>query len=125
MDTPSGGWRTWAKAKPIQRFTDDDSGYELAADMWAVLTREERRRRSPWLSILKWIVIGSVGLWASGDIVSTTILYLNQFDAFRDGPRDLSGFFEVMQVITTIGYAFTFGGTALYVVLWLDARRER
>ena len=126
-DEGYGVWRLedLGEGEPIQRFADDDSGYELAADMWAALTRDERRRRSPWLSALKWIVIGSVGLWVSGDIVSTTILYLNQFDAFRDGPRDLSGFFEVMQVITTIGYAFTFGGTALYVVLWLDARRER
>jgi len=124
------GYAVWrledlGEGEAIQRFADDDSGYELAADMWAALTREERRRRSPWLSPLKWIVIGSVGLWVSADIVSTTILYLNQFDAFRDGPRDLSGFFEVMQVVTTIGYAFTFGATALYVVLWLDARRER
>jgi hypothetical protein len=126
-DDGYGVWRLeeLGEGVPIQRFADDDAGYELAADMWAALTRADRRRRSPWLSILKWIVIVSVILWASAEIVSTAILYLNEFDAFREGPRDLSGFFEVMQVVTTIGYAITFGGTALYVVLWLDARRER
>ena len=67
----------------------------------------------------------SVVLWASADIVSTAIVYLNEFDAFQGGPRDLSGFLEIMQVVTTIGYAITFGGAALYVVLWLDSRRER
>ena len=124
------GYSVWrleelGEGEPIQRFADDDSGYELASDMWAALTRADRRRRSPWLSILKWIVIVSVVLWASADIVSTTILYLNQADVFRGGFQDFSGFFEVMQVVTAIGYAFTFGGTALYVVLWLDARRDR
>jgi hypothetical protein len=124
------GYSVWrleelGEGDPIQRFADDDSGYELAADMWAALTRADRRRRSPWLSILKWVVIVSVVLWASADIVSTAMLYLNQADVFRGGPRDLTGLFEVMQVVTTIGYAITFGGTALYVVLWLDARRER
>ncbi len=124
------GYSVWrledlGEGEAIQRFADDDSGYQLASDMWAALTRADRRRRSPWLSILRWIVIVSVILWASADIVSTTMLYLNEFDAFRSGPRDLLGFFEVMQVVTTIGYAITFGGTALYVVLWLDARRDR
>ena len=121
-----GGSKSWVKGEAIQRFADDDSGYELASDMWAALTRADRRRRSPWLSILKWIVIVSVVLWASADIVSTTILYLNEFDVFRSGFHATSfGFFEVMQVVTAIGYAVTFGGTALYVVLWLDARRDR
>jgi hypothetical protein len=40
-------------------------------------------------------------------------------------PRDLSRFYQVMQVVSTIGYSILLGSTAIYVVLWLDARRNR
>ena len=48
-----GVWRLedLGEGEPIRRFTDDDPGYELAADMWHALTLEDRRRRSPWLSV--------------------------------------------------------------------------
>jgi hypothetical protein len=124
------GYSVWrledlGEGEPIQRFADDDSGYELAADMWSALTHEDRRRRSPWLPVLKWVVITSAVLWAGASIFSSTILYLNQADAFRSGFRDFSGFFQVMEVVSAIGYSITLGATASYVVLWLDARRER
>jgi hypothetical protein len=124
------GYSVWrledlGEGEPIQRFADDDSGYELAADMWSALTHEDRRRRSPWLPVLKWVVITSAVLWAGASIFSSTILYLNQADAFRGGFRDFSGFFQVMEVVSAIGYSITLGATASYVVLWLDARRER
>jgi hypothetical protein len=124
-----GVWRLadLGEGEPIQRFTDDDPGYGLAPDMWHSLTIEDRRRRSPWLSVLKWTVIASGILWAGANIISTSIYYLNRFESFRGGSRDLSlsSFYEVMQVISTVGYSFTVGGTAIYVVLWLDTRRRR
>jgi hypothetical protein len=124
-----GVWRLedLGEGEPIRRFTDDDPGYELASDMWHALTLEDRRRRSPWLSVLKWTVIASGILWAGASIISTSIFYLNQFEAFQDGFRDLgsSTFYQVMEVISTVGYSFTVGGTAIYVVLWLDSRRRR
>jgi hypothetical protein len=95
--------------------------------MWHALTIEDRRRRSPWLSVLKWTVVASGLLWAAANAIATSIYYLNQFEAFRDGFRDLesSTFYEITQVISTVGYSFTVGGTAIYVVLWLDLRRRR
>lgn len=65
-----GVWRLadLGEGEPIQRFTDDDPGYELAADMWHALTIEDRRRRSPWLTVLKWTVIASGILWAGANI---------------------------------------------------------
>ena len=41
-----GVWRLedLGEGEPIRRFTD-------AADMWHELTLEDRRRRSPWLSV--------------------------------------------------------------------------
>jgi hypothetical protein len=112
---------------PIARFTDDDPGYQLASDMWHALTRQDRRRRNPWLSLLKWIVIVSGILWAGANVISTSIYYVNQFELFRGGSRDLSlsGFYEVMQVISTVGYSFTVSTTAIYLVLWLEGRRDR
>ena len=58
-DEGYGVWRLedLGEGGPIQRFADDDSGYQLAADTWAALNREDRRRRSPWLSPMKWVVI--------------------------------------------------------------------
>jgi hypothetical protein len=125
-----GGYSVWrledlGEGDPIQRFADDDSGYELAADMWGALTREDRRRRSPWLSALKWVVIVSAVLWAAANIISTSFFYLNEFDAFSDGFRDLSGFIEVTQVISTVGYSFMLSATVIYLVLWLESRRHR
>ena len=124
------GYSVWrledlGEGEPIQRFADDDTGYQLAADMWAALTGEDRRRRGPWLSALKWVVIVSAILWVAANIISTSFFYLNEFEAFRDGFRDLSGFNTIMQVISTVAYSFTLGGTVVYVVLWLDVRRER
>ena len=55
----------------------------------------------------------------------STFFYLNEFEAFRDGPRDLSGFYRLMEVVSTIGYSIMLGATAIYVVLWLEARRDR
>ena len=124
------GYSVWrledlGEGEPIQRFADDDTGYQLAADMWAGLTREDRRRRSPWLSGVKWVVIVSAVLWAAASIASTSFFYLNEFDAFRDGFAELSGFYGVLEVVSAVGYSFTVGGTAVYLVLWLDLRRER
>lgn len=93
--------------------------------MRAALTREDRRRRSPWLSPLKGVVILSAVLWATANILTSTFFYLNEFEAFRDGSRDLSGFYQIMEVVSTIGYSITLGATAIYVVLWLEARRDR
>jgi hypothetical protein len=123
-----GVWRLedLGGGEPIQRFTDDDPGYELAADMWHALTLEDRRTRSPWMSVVKWTVIASGILWAGANIISTSIFYLYQFEVFQEGFRDLgsSTFYQVTQVISTVGYSFTVGGTAIYVVLWLDIRRR-
>jgi hypothetical protein len=124
-----GVWRLedLGEGNPIERFTDDDAGYQLAADMWHALTREDRRRRNPWLSLLKWTVIVSGILWASANIISTSIFYLNQFEMFRGGSRDLSlsGFYQVMEVVSTVGYSFIVSATAIYLVLWLEGRRDR
>jgi len=124
------GYAVWrledlGEGEPIQRFADDDSGYELAADMWAALMREERRRRSPWLSALKWIVIVSAIVWIVTSAIAQSMFYVSTFDRFRGGFSELSRFYEVMQVISSIGYSFTLGATAIYLVLWLEARRER
>jgi hypothetical protein len=126
-DEGYGVWRLedMDEGEPIRRFADDDSGYQLAADTWAALTREERRRRSPWLSTLKWVVIFSAILWAGANILSSTYFYLNEFEAFRDGSRDLTGFYQIMEVVSTIGYSILLGATTIYVVLWLEARRNR
>jgi hypothetical protein len=77
--------------------------------MWAALTREDRHRRSPWLSPLKWVVIVSALLWAGAAILSSTFFYLNEFEAFRDGSRDLSGFYRIMEVVSTIGIRSPWG----------------
>jgi hypothetical protein len=51
----------------------------------------------------------------------------DQFEAFRGGYRDLgsSGFYGVLQIVSSIGCSLTVGATAIHVVLWLEGRRER
>jgi hypothetical protein len=54
----SEGYALWrleelGEGEPVERFADDDSGYESAAEIWKELTKEKRRQRGPWLRLLR------------------------------------------------------------------------
>lgn len=119
-----GVWRLddLEAGEPIERFPDDDGGYERAAERWKQLTRADRRGLDRWLPALKWIVLASAVVWALSGALSGVLF-------FEVSNLDQRGLFETLarwaQVASFAAQPFTLGGFAVYVVLWLERRRER
>ena len=123
-DEGYGIWRLddLEEGEPIERFTDDDDGYERAAERWKQLTRADRRGHERLLPRIKWVVLVSAVVWALAGAVSAILF----FQVSNLGQR---GFFETLarwaQITTFAAQPLTIGGTAVYVVLWLEGRRDR
>jgi hypothetical protein len=123
-DDGYGVWRLddLEDGEPIERFPDDDDGYERAAERWRQLTRTVRRGHERWLPRIKWVVVVSAVVWALAGAVSAILF----FQVSNLGQR---GFFETLtrwaQITTFAAQPLTIGGAATYVVLWLEGRRDR
>ena len=119
-----GVWRMddLEAGEPIERFPDDDEGYERAAERWKELTRGDRRGRDRWLPRIKWIVVVSAVVWALSGALSGALF-------FQISSLDQSGLFQSLfrwgQIASSIAQPLTLGGFAVYVVLWLEGRRAR
>jgi hypothetical protein len=121
------GYAVWRlddleEGEPIERFADDDDGYERAAERWRALTKADRRGRDRWLSRIKWVVVVSAVVWALSGALSGVLF-------FEVTNLDRSGLFESLarwaQIAAFAAQPFTIGGAAVYVVLWLEGRRAR
>jgi hypothetical protein len=122
-DEGYGVWRLDdLEGEPIERFPDDDDGYERAAERWKSLTRADRRGRDRWLSRIKWVVLVSAVVWALSGVVSG-VLFLQISDLNQ------RGLFESLarwaQIANFAAQPLTIGGAAAYVVLWLEGRQDR
>jgi hypothetical protein len=127
-DEGYGVWRLddLEDGEPIERFSDDDRGYEAAASRWKELTAVGRR--DVWLGRLKWIVVASGAVWALASIIQAVLIpieYGMSGGPFRGGGDFLNDLFTYLQAGITAGSAMTVAGLAAYVVLWLESRRER
>jgi hypothetical protein len=73
-DEGYGVWRLddLEDGEPIERFSDDDRGYEAAASRWKELTAVGRR--DVWLGRLKWIVVASGAVWALASIIQAVLI---------------------------------------------------
>ncbi len=108
---------------PIERFPDTDVGFEEAATRWKELTRQDRRERNPWLPRIKWFVVASAVIWTvAAGVFAILLPQVN----FSFGGR---GLFQALsrwaQVAQLVAQPATLGGFAVYVVLWLESRRDR
>jgi hypothetical protein len=119
-----GIWRLddLEEGDPIERFPDNDEGYERAAVRWRELTRADRRDRDRWLPRIKWVVLVSAVVWALSGALSALLFFevsdLNQGGLFQTLAR-------WAQIANFAAQPFTIGGAAVYVVLWLEGRRDR
>lgn len=106
--------------EPIERFADDERGYEAATLRWKKLSAGARR--DAWLGRLKWIVLVSALLWAlSGALTGVLIFEVSSFD----GRGLFETLFKWAQIANSVAQPLTLGGFALYVMLWLEGRRDR
>jgi hypothetical protein len=122
-----GVWRLddLEEGEPIERFSDDDSGYEAAVERWGELAKAERRSRAPWMRRLKIAVILSAGIWALSSILLNGLFLWNiglrgPFRAFPQAPIELWG-----GTIAQASSQVTMALVAVYVVVWLDSRRHQ
>ncbi len=108
------------EGEPIERFSDDERGYEAATSRYRVLTADARR--AVWLARLKWVVLVSAVVWTlSGALTGLLLFEVSSFDQ-RGLFQEL---FRWGQVANATAQPLTLGGFAVYVVLWLENRRGR
>ena len=106
-----GVWRLddLAEGEPIERFPDDDEGYERAADRWRELTKAERRDRDRWLPWIKRLVLVSAVLWA----LSGAVLGVLPFEVSNlDQPGLFEALYKWSQVVNATAQPLTIGGFA-------------
>jgi hypothetical protein len=117
-----GVWRLddLGDGDPIDRFSDDDRGYRAAAVRWNELTANARR--DGWLRKLVWIVVVAAVVWVASSAVSA-LLYLQVGATLFEGTGIFDTLVRWSQLISVVAQPVTLGGTAVYVVFWLQNRR--
>ena len=123
-DDGYGVWRLEEldEGAPIERFSDDERGYEAARTRYKELT--DHARRDVWLRWLRWFVVISAITWVLSSALSALLFLQVGFDTFGG-----AGVFQTLvrwsQLISLVAQPMTLGGSAVYVVLWLEGRRSR
>jgi hypothetical protein len=119
-----GVWRLddLEDGEPIDRFSDDERGYEAAASRWKELSAGARR--DVWLRRLQWVVLISALVWVLSSGISA-LLYLQVGATLFEG----TGLFDTLvrwsQLISLVAQPLTLGGFAVYVVFRLETGRRR
>jgi hypothetical protein len=121
-DDGYGVWRLEEldEGEPIERFSDDERGYEAATSRYKELSADARR--AVWLGRLRWVVLVSAIVWALSGVLTSLLL-------FEVSSFDQRGLFQELfkwgQVANSTAQPLTLGGFALYVILWLENRHSR
>jgi hypothetical protein len=121
-DVGYGVWRLEEldEGEPIERFSDDERGYEAATSRYKELSADDRR--AAWLGRLRWVVLVSAVVWTLSGALTGLLL-------FEVSPFNQQGLFQELfkwgQVASSVAYPLTLGGFAVYIVLWLENRRGR
>jgi hypothetical protein len=119
-----GVWRLdeLDEGDPLERFSDDDRGYRGAAARWKELTANARR--DGWLRKLVWIVVAAAVVWVVSSAVSS-LLYLQVGASLFEGTGIFDTLVRWSQLISLVAQPLTLGGSAVYVVFWLQNRSHR
>lgn len=107
---------------PIERFTDDDDGYESAAAIWKELTKGKRRQRGPWLRLLRIVTLVALATWVTSSAIALAISIYGGDDFFPGDPG-AKGFPQTMYLLSALTFDVWIAATIAYVVLWLENRR--
>ena len=119
-----GVWRLddLEEGEPLERFPDNDEGYERAAERWRERTKAYRRGRDRWRPRIKWLVLVSAVVWAlSGGLLGVLFFEVSNLDR----PGLFEALYKWGQIANSAAQPLTVGGFALYVMLWLEDRRGR
>ena len=121
-DEGYGVWRLddLEDGEPIERFSDDERGYEAAASHWKQLSSDARR--DAWLRRLRWVILVSAVIWVLSSGISA-LLYLQVGASLFEGTGIFDTLVRWSQLVSLVAQPLTLGGFAVYVVFWLEARR--
>jgi hypothetical protein len=128
------GYAVWrleemGEGEPIERFSDDDEGYEAAGAAWKQLTKQDIRDRGVWLGRLRLTALVGLALWVLTyglTSVLNVFLYLRRESSFAFGDDPLEdGTFEVwLGAVSSVVFAIWVAALLSYVLLWLERRRQ-
>ena len=122
------GYAVWrmeelGEGGPIERFADDDDGYQSAAAIWKELTKERRRQRGPWLRLLTIVTLVALATWVTSSAIALAISIYGG-DGFFPGDPGAEGFPQIMYLLSALTFDVWIAATIAYVVLWLEDRRR-
>ena len=126
-DVGYGVWRfeDIDTGEPLERFSDDDEAYEAAPqERWRQLSRADRRVRRPPIEWVKRGFIASATLWIVGRFLILNAVFLVDvlFGPIRTFPE--SRFERLVDVVGLVGVRLMLALGGIYVVMWLDSRRQ-
>ena len=121
-DEGYGVWRLddFEDGEPLERFSDDDAGYDAAVSRWREISRADRRSR---FSMTRWLKVAVI-VSAAITVLSSVMFTFTQLagDAFEVGrPADIPYW---LALISQMALNVTVVLAAAYVVVWLDSRRR-
>jgi hypothetical protein len=123
------GYAVWrleelGESEPIERFTDDDDGYESAAARWKELTKAERRQGGRWLGPFRVVILVSLATWVAASAVALAISIFGE-DNFFPGDPSADGLLQAIFLLSSLSFDVWIAATIAYVILWLELRRAR
>ena len=127
-DDGYGVWRLddLDEDEPIERFSDDDDGYEGAAARWKSLTKQAQRERGVWLDRLRVVVLVALGLWVVASAVPALEFLLEEDAADVSFPGDPGEplWERIVYAVSTVSFTVWIAASIAYLVLWMDRRRQ-
>ena len=126
-DDGYGVWRLddLDEDEPIERFSDDDDGYEAAAARWKTLTKQAQRESGVWLDRLRVVVLVALGLWVVASAVPALEFLLEEDAAGVSFPGDPGTplWERILYAVSTLAFDVWIAASIAYLVLWMDRRR--
>jgi hypothetical protein len=123
-DEGYGVWRLedLEDGEPLERFTDDDDGYEAAARRWKQLTRASRGDLGAWMGRLRVVIVGGLSLWVASSAVPAVEAVVEEGGPFSGGIDNVLE--RVAYAVSAISFDLWTAATVAYVVLWMELRRR-
>jgi hypothetical protein len=124
-DEGYGVWRLeeLEDGEPLERFSDDDEGYEAAARRWKELSRASRRDPAVWLPRLRNTVFGGLAVWIVSSAVPAVETVIERGGVVFSGGAE-SVFDRVVYAVGAISFDLWAGATIAYLILWMEVRRR-
>jgi hypothetical protein len=119
-----GVWRMedLEEGNPIERFPDDDGGYEAAAKRWREFTRRDREERGVWLNRLLVVLLVALGLWVAASAVPIVQFVFVEEDVPFPGNPGEPQWERILYAVSAVSFDLWVASAVAYVVVWMNRR---